>query len=125
VQLLPEERIRLRGRTFRVHGVNASAMSELGSQTKELLETLIRNMRDPDARIFCDSMRSIEVDAVRVPAVSDLISRRAANFLAAIEQELELDAKASRRRKTQNRVRIGLTAFQTERGSAGPTGEEP
>lgn len=125
VQHLPEDRVRVRGRTFHVLGVNASAMSELGSQTKELLETLIRNMRDPDARIFCDSMRCIEVAAVRVPAVRDLISRRAGNFLAAIEQELDLDAQASRRRKTERRVRIGLTAFQTERGSAGPTGEEP
>jgi uncharacterized protein DUF6502 len=124
VQLLSEERVRVRSRTFRVHGVNASGMSELGSRSRELLETLIHNLREPDERILCDSMPSIEVDAVRVPAFRDLIARRTGNFLAAIEQELAIEASLSNRRKSKKRVRIGLTAFETERWPAESTRED-
>jgi hypothetical protein len=124
VQLLPEERVRVRSRTFRVHGVNASGMSELGSRGRELLETLIHNLREPDARFLCDSMRSIEVDALRVPVIRDLIARRAGNFLAAIEQELAIEASLSHRRTSRKRVRIGLTAFESEHWPAGSTRED-
>ena len=119
VQLLSDERVRVRSRTFRVHGVNASGMSEVGSRGRELLETLIHNLRDPDARILCDSMASIEVDALRVPVIRDLIARRAGNFLAAIEQELAIEASLSHRKKSKKRVRIGLTAFESEHWPSG------
>src|SRR6202167_165111 len=124
VQFLSDERVRIRSRTFRVHGVNAAGMSELGSRGRELLETLIHNLRASDARILCESMPSIEVDALRIPAIRDLIARRAGNFLAAIEQELAIETSLSRRRKSKKRVRIGLTAFESERRAVGSTREE-
>jgi hypothetical protein len=125
VQFLSDERVRVRSRTFRVHGVNAAGMSELGSRGKELLETLIHNLREPDLRILCDSMSAIEVDAGRVPVIRDLIARRAGNFLAAIEQELAIEAGLSHRKKSKRRVRIGLTAFESEHWPAGSTRENP
>jgi hypothetical protein len=121
VQFLSDERVRVRSRTFRVHGVNAAGMSELGSRGRELLETLIHNLRAPDLRILCDSMSAIEVDAGRVPAIRDLIARRVGNFLAAIEQELAIEAGLSKRKKSKKRVRIGLTAFESEHWPAGST----
>jgi hypothetical protein len=60
-------------------------------------------------------MPAIEVDAARAPFVRDLISRRAGNFLAAIAQELAAEASGTRRRRSRQRVSIGLTAVQTER----------
>jgi hypothetical protein len=60
-------------------------------------------------------MPSIEVDVARVPFVRDLIARRAGNFLAAMEQELAIEASGSRRRKSGERVRVGLTTIETER----------
>jgi len=124
VQFLSDERVRVRSRTFRVHGVNTSGMSELGGRGRELLETLIHNLREPDARILCDSMSSIEVDALRVPVIRDLIARRAGNFLAAIEQELAIEASLSHRKKSKKRVRIELTAFESEDWPAGSTRED-
>jgi hypothetical protein len=124
VQFLSDERVRVRSRTFRVHGVNASGMNELGSRGRELLVTLIHNLREPDARLLCDSMSSIEVDASRVPVIRDLIARRAGNFLAAIEQELAIEASLSHRKKSKKRVRIGLTAFESEHWPSGSTREK-
>jgi hypothetical protein len=114
VQLLPEERVRVRSRTFRVPGVNSGGMTELGSRGRDLLQTLIHNLRDPEARILCESTRSLEVDPERVPFIRDLVARRAGTFLAAIEQELAIEAGPARRRKSGQRTRIGLTAFQSE-----------
>jgi hypothetical protein len=115
VQMLSEHRVRVRNRTFRMHGVNASNISELGNRARELLETLTHNLRQPEARLFCEAMPSIEVDVARVPFVRDLIARRAGNFLAAMEQELAVEASGSRRRKSGERVRVGLTTIETER----------
>jgi hypothetical protein len=123
VQILSEDRVRVRSRTFRVHGINASGMSDLGTRGRELLETLIHNLREPDARVLCDSMSAIEVDALRVPAIRDLIARRAGNFLEAIEQELAIEASLSQRKKSKKRVRIGLTAFESEDWPDGSTRE--
>jgi uncharacterized protein YfaA (DUF2138 family) len=99
-------------------------MSELGNRGRELLETLVHNLREPDLRILCDSMSAIEVDAGRVPVIRDLIARRAGNFLAAIEQELAIDAGLSHRKKSKKRVRIGLTAFESEHWPAGSTRDD-
>jgi len=125
VQSLPEERVRVRSRTFRVHGINASGMSDVGSRGRELLHTLIHNLRHPDARLLCDSMASIEVDALRIPAIRDLIARRTGNFLVALEQELGIEASLSHRKKSRKRVKVGLTAFESEHWPAGSTREDP
>jgi hypothetical protein len=69
-------------------------------------------------------MPSIEVDARRIPLIRDLIARRAGNFLAAIEQELAIETSLSRRGKSKKRVRIGLTAFESEHWPAGSTRED-
>jgi len=114
VQRLSEHRVRVRGRTYRMHGLNASTIGALGEHARALLETLTHNLHQPEAQRFCDSMPSIEVDAARAPFVRDLIARRAGSFLTALEQELALEARVSRRSKSGKRVRIGLTTFESE-----------
>jgi len=114
VQMLSERRVRVRNRTFRLPGVNAGNVRELGDRARELLQTLTHNLRAPEARLFCDSMPSIEVDAARIPFIRDLIARRASNFLAAMEQELAVEA-ASRRRSSDKRLTVGLTVVETAR----------
>jgi hypothetical protein len=69
-------------------------------------------------------MPAIEIDAVRVPVIRDLIARRAGNFLAALEQELAIEASLSRRKRSKKRVRIGLTAFESEHWPAGSIRKE-
>lgn len=115
VQTLSEHRVRVRGRTFRVHGFNLSGIAEVGSRARELLETLKHNVQQPDSRRFCDSMRVIEIERGRIPAVRDIISRRATTFLAGMEHELAVEANRSRRAKQKGRIKVGLTVYQTER----------
>jgi hypothetical protein len=116
VQMLSERRLRVRGRTFRVHGFSLNSLAEVGSRARELLETLKHNVHQPNSRRFCDSMRVIEVESERIPAVRDLINRRATTFLAGMEHELAVGAGRSRRTKGVGRIRVGMTIYQTERG---------
>lgn len=115
VQILSEHRVRIRNRSFRLPGINTANVTEMGHRARALLATLTRNLRRPETPLFCGAMPTIEVDAARAPFVRDLIARRASNFLTAMEQELAIEAGGSRRRRSRQRVRIGLTAVETER----------
>jgi hypothetical protein len=115
VQTLSEHRLRVRGRTFRVHGFTSHGIEEVGKRARELLETLRHNIRHPDSHRFCESMREVQIELDRIPAVRDLISRRATTFLTGIEHELAVEAGKSRSGKRKGRINVGLTIYQTER----------
>ena len=115
VQLLAEHRLRVRNRTFRIQGINPGNIGEMGTQARELLETLTHNLRRPESSRFCDSTRPIEIDAARLPMIRDLIARRTGTFLTAMEQELSVLVGSVRSRRAAKRVRVGLTAVETER----------
>jgi hypothetical protein len=114
VQMLTENRVRVRSRRFRLHGLNAGNIGEIGQRGRELLECLTHNLREPEEAQFCDSMPAIEVDAERLPIVRALIARRASTFLSAVGQEFAAEATASRRTRSKRRVRVGLTVFASE-----------
>ena len=114
VQMLPDRRVRVLNRTFRLPGVTAGNLTELGRRGRELLSTLTHNLRQPQAQRFCESTPLVEIEASRAPFARDLIARRARNFLSAIEQELRAESAGSRMRRGRC-VRIGLTAIETER----------
>ncbi len=115
VQTLSEHRLRVRGRTFRVQGFTSHGIEEVGKRARELLETLSHNLQHPEALRFCDSMGDIQIERDRIPAVRDLISRRATTFLTGIEHELAVEASRSRRAKRKGCINVGLTIYQTER----------
>src|SRR5579863_6835784 len=112
VQLLSDHRLRVRNRTFRMQGISPGNVSEMGTQARELLETLTHNLRQPEESRFNGSTRAIEIDAGRLPLIRDLISRRTGTFLTAIEQEIAVVAGGVRSRAGK-RVRVGLTAVGT------------
>jgi hypothetical protein len=114
VQMLAENRVRVRSRSFRPHGLNAGNIGEIGERARELLETLTHNLREPEQALFCDSMPTIEIDPARLPIVRALIARRASTFLAAVGEEFSAEATPSRRSKPRQRVQVGLTVFSTE-----------
>lgn len=115
VQTLSEHRLRVRGRTFRAHGFTSHGIAEVGKRVRELLETLRHNLQHPESLRFSDSMREIQIELKRIPAIRDLISRRATSFLTGIEHELAVEANKSRRAKRKGRINVGLTVYQTER----------
>jgi Family of unknown function (DUF6502) len=115
VQMLSEHRLRVRGRTFRVHGFTSHGIAEAGNRAREMLDTLKHNMQHPESLRFFDSMREIQIEAERIPAIRELISRRSTTFLGGIEHELAVEENKSPRGKQKKRINVGLTIYQTER----------
>lgn len=117
VQLLSDHRVRVRSRTYRTTGLNTGTVSEIGTRTRALLETLIHNARVPDAPLFCESTAGIEIDVERLPMLRELMARRASTFLSALAHEFSEEVRSGSRKSKKSRVKVGLTVFQTERPS--------
>ena len=114
VQRLAENRVRVRSRAIRSHGISLGSVGEMGNRAKELLETLHQNLRKPASRLFCEGIAGIEIDESLLPGVRNLINTRASTFLVAMENELAIEAIKSRRRRGRLRVKVGLNVFETE-----------
>jgi Family of unknown function (DUF6502) len=115
VQSLSANRLRVRSKSFRFHGLNLASVTDLGARTRELVETLNYNIHCPDHRRFLDSLPIVELDQDRIAAVRELISRRSSTFLAKMEHELAGAVSASKSTKSKRKIRIGITIFSTER----------
>jgi hypothetical protein len=115
VQLLAEHRVRVRSRAFRTQGISVGTVGEMGSRARELLETLRHNLRDPAAPLFCETAQVFNIDASRLSAVRNIINRRASTFLTAMENELAIEAEKATPGARRDRVKVGLTVFETER----------
>jgi hypothetical protein len=114
VQLLPDERIRVRSRTARARGLTLDSAGEVGERARELLQTMRHNLRHPDERRPLESIPGVELDEEAVAAARELIGRRVMGFLARLEHELAAQAAASRRPAGAKRIRVGVTVFATE-----------
>ena len=124
VELLPEQRVRVRSRTMSVGGLNTRNISDLGRHSKQLLETLTRNLRDPEHRLFCESAAAIDVEEARIPVLREVINQRATGFLQSLEAELASERRRPRKRGAM-RATLSLTVFETQgRGQREGEGDE-
>jgi hypothetical protein len=114
VQSLPEGRLRVRSKSFRVHGLNPASVVDVGSRAKGMIETLTYNLHHRENRRVCESMPSIEIEEDRIAAVREIIARRASTFLARMEHELASAVHTSKAGNAK-KIRMGLTIFATER----------
>jgi hypothetical protein len=119
IQRLPDDRVRVRSRAVRTHGVSLEGISEMANRAKDLLETLHRNLRKPESRLLCAGIRPLEIDVAQLSTVRNMINHRATTFLAAVEHELAIEASKSRPRRRRGRAKVGLTIFETEQSPKG------
>ena len=113
VELLAEQRVRVRSRSMRVPGLNAGNIKDLGRHAGELLRTLTGNLRDPRYHLFCESLSPVEVEEARIPVVREVINRRATAFLQSLQAELAAERKRPRKRRAK-RATLSLTVFETQ-----------
>jgi hypothetical protein len=114
VQLLPDDRVRVRSRTARARGLTQESAAEIGERARELVQTMRYNLRHPDERRPFESIAGIDIDEEALAAARDLIGRRVMAFLARLEQELASQAPSARRGSGRRRIRVAVTAFATE-----------
>lgn len=108
VQLLGDRRVRVRSRSMQVAGVNVGSLANLGNRGKELLETLRHNLRQPQDRLFAESLPAVELDANRLAVVREVINRRATAFLQSLEQELAGECKLKKGRNRSRKLSISV-----------------
>ena len=114
VQRLSEHRVRVRSRVFRMHGVNAANIAELGQRARDLLETLTHNLRQPEAPLSatrCHRSRSMQPESPSF-AISSPVQR--ATSWPQWNRSWPWRPRRPRRRKSGQRIRVGLTAFESE-----------
>lgn len=114
VELLAEQRVRVRSRSVRGEGITAANIKELNRRARALLRTLTYNMRNPRQPLLCESLPSIAVDASRIPVIREVINRRASGFLKGLEEELAMEKRRAARVGSQRSTLISLTVFQSE-----------
>ena len=117
IQILPDDRILIRSAMQRAKGISYSKVAAAGDLGRGFLETLRHNLNQSAPRLFCGSVPQLTVEYSDAPALREVVALRAKAFLAEIAEELAKESgvrKASRKRSTQGRLKIGLTIFQTE-----------
>jgi hypothetical protein len=114
VQLMADQRVRVRSRTMRVPGINISSINAIGGLAKAFLETSLRNLRaGSQDHGFCESIPPVDVDEARVAVVREVINRRASGFLQSLEAELASERRRPPARNGGKRVKVSLTVFDT------------
>ncbi len=114
IERLGEQRVRVRSRAVGTPGWNLGNIRELGARSKQLVETLMHNLRDPRDRFFCDSLSDIEIAETRAAVLRQVIARRATSFLQSLEAELTSERRRYRSRGTGRRTRLSLTVFESK-----------
>lgn len=113
VQLLADQRVRVRTRSMRVPGRNKLNINDMGMRARQLLETLTHNLRDPQQPLFCESIPPVDIDEMRVPVVQEVINRRATAFLQSLQAELRSERRRTPTRRKGKTTRFSLTVFES------------
>jgi Family of unknown function (DUF6502) len=114
VERLPEQRVRARSRSMRLPGMNLSNIREIGLRSRQLIETLMGNLRGAQDSLFYDSLSGIEVAQARLPVVREVINRRATAFLQSLEAELATERRRRPTSRSDRRVRLSITVFEAK-----------
>jgi hypothetical protein len=121
IQLLPDDRVRVRSRTVRATGINVSSVNEAAQKARDLLDTMLFNMRKPAMPRVLEEMAAITVERSHLPALTHVISKRARTFVQALERELTSTTAKSTTKSTgraigrREAVKVGLTMYSWEK----------
>lgn len=117
VRLLPDERIRLRSRTARPYGITAASIAAASERIRELVSTLLHNLKAPEDQRFCESVNELQIDPQRLALVRQVIAKRARTFLDALTGELNNETlKPLAPDGKAQAVRVGLMICAHEEG---------
>jgi hypothetical protein len=112
VQLLPEQRVRVRSRALRTIGVNIGNIRELARQLDAFSRTLLGNIREPDYGLLCESIQGVEIEESRLSVVREVINRRASGFLQSLQAELAAERRRTPSRNSR-RIKLSVTVFES------------
>jgi Family of unknown function (DUF6502) len=113
VQELPNQRLKVRMHSYGVVGPHAGAIDELGRRARDLLETLVHNLINPDQSRICATALALDVDPKWLPVLRNMLGRRTRAFLSATDTDLN-SQRVQRTANSTAKARLGITIFSFE-----------
>jgi hypothetical protein len=113
VEEIGEDRLKVKMQSYGVTGVEIEAIEDLGNRAKDLLETLIHNLQNPEMARLCETVLTLDADPKWLPVLRSTIKRRAQTLLTGLDPELN-SPRTSRKMRSDPSVRIGVTVFSFE-----------
>jgi hypothetical protein len=117
IELRPGQRVKANSRVPTFKGFNNMAIATIGDRTRDLLETLLRNLRAPTPLFEGTAMIS-DIDAETMPVIRKEIAEQGAIFIESANSLFNRSRNRTRQSKSNRRskYRIGITAyyFQTD-----------
>src|SRR6185437_6211190 len=101
IQLLPDERVRLRSSSVGHRGISAPSVAAAGSKLSRLARNLMHNLRSADQSWFCKTVELRSIDERRIPMIRQTIAKRSQSFLDVLANEFTEE-------KTSNAVDAGV-----------------
>jgi hypothetical protein len=113
VEEIGEDRLKVKMQSYGVTGFEIEAIEDLGNRAKDLLETLIHNLQNPETARLCETVLTLDADPKWLPVLRSTIKRRAQTLLTGLDPELN-SPRTSRKMRSDPSVRIGVTVFSFE-----------
>jgi Family of unknown function (DUF6502) len=113
VEEIGEERLKVKMQSYGVTGFEIESIEDLGNRAKDLLETLIHNLQNPETGRLCETVLTLDADPKWLPILRSTIKRRTETLLKGLDPELN-SPRTSRKMRSDPSVRIGVTVFSFE-----------
>jgi hypothetical protein len=118
IQVLPDERLRLRSRSVGNRGISASSVAVAGSKLSRLATNLMHNLKDTEQSWFCETIEHPGIDERRLPLIRQTLAKRSQNFLDALTGELTGEEHSG---AADTAVPVGVTVFYHEQPRRSPS----
>jgi len=117
VQQLENEKLKVQMRSYGASGVELEAIEEIGHRVRDLLGTLIHNMKEPSRPRLCQTVFALDVDPKWLPVLRETLQQRARAFLSGIAADLN---NQRAQRGTDDRSKsdvhgVGVTIYSIEK----------
>jgi Family of unknown function (DUF6502) len=117
IEVKSPQLVRLKSLVAIERGVTPQVIKAFGDRTTELISTLLRNMRHPEASEFVASVFGTAISKDAIPLIRKELATRGANFLADIEDLLVKRPVVRRRsRSGPRKSNVSVTMFLHESG---------
>lgn len=114
IAVLPDGRIQVLSRTFGTSRWEPDAVTHMGERARDLVRTLLYNLRNPTRTRFERTVMSTRVDPRFVPLLLRDISDSADALSQTVEDAVSHPRSNLPERSKENGVRLGITIFAFE-----------
>ena len=118
VRQLENKKLKVQMRSYGTSGVELEAIEEIGHRVRDLLGTLIHNMKEPSIPRLCETVFALDVDPKWLPVLRETLQQRARAFLTGVAADLNnqrVQRGGADDRSRSDVHRVGVTVYSIEK----------